>query len=380
MHRRYFPKGIAQGDQFFNREEPLKRLIDNLKGGVHTLILAPRRYGKSSLAKKAIAQCAFPCTEIDLFVAVDEYDIGQKIISGIEAIIQKTSKKPEQWIKSLQNYFTKSNKKWTIGLKGLKLELIPQNIKTPADNILDVLNALEYILLEKKLKAVIFIDEFQEIAETKMAKAIEGAIRHFAQESERVSFIFSGSSRSLLKKIFKNNKNPLFGLCDEINLGRIDAKYYHIYLQKIAEKTFKAKIDQAVIDEILSLTECHPRYVYAFCFEIWVKFEAKPPTLQEIKTTWQDYVNLNQKDIREILSARTHTQRKLLETIALGNDQKLSTYENQQRLQLTSSSIVQALKVLEQQDFIEKTPSGNYRLIDPLIKHAFITVHYASDP
>jgi hypothetical protein len=120
--------------------------------------------------------------------------------------------------------------------------------------------------------------------------------------------------------------------------------------------------------------------VYALCFEIWLRCETKPPTVQEVKITWQNYVDLNQKDIREILSTRTHTQRKLLENIALGNDQKLSSYENQQRLQLTSSAIVQALKVLEQRDFIEKTPNDTYRLMDPLIKYALISAHSAADP
>lgn len=370
MSRHYFPKGIAKGDQFFNREESLKRLLDNFQEGVHTLILAPRRYGKSSLAKRAIVKSKLSFVEVDLFVAIDEQDIAQKIIFGVEALIQQVSKQPEQWVKSLKNYFLKSRKKWTIGIKDLKLELIPDNPKTAPENILEALNALEHILSENSNQAIIFIDEFQEIAETKMAKAIEGAIRHFAQESRYVTFVFSGSSRSILKKRFKNNKNPLYGLCDEIFLDRIEAKYYIEYLQKVAGKTYNHPLNDAVIAEILALTDRHPRYVYALCFEVWLKCEAKPPNVQDIKAIWQGYVDFQQKDIREILANRSHIQRKLLEAIASGYDTELSGHGSQMRLQLSSSTIVQALKVLDEQDLIEKTHEGHYRIIDPVIRHA----------
>ncbi len=44
--RDYFPLGLAKGDAFCNRENETELLVDNLKNGKHTLLVATRRYGK----------------------------------------------------------------------------------------------------------------------------------------------------------------------------------------------------------------------------------------------------------------------------------------------------------------------------------------------
>ena len=56
----YFPKGIAKDKSFFNRTEEVTRLMGNIEKGEHTLILSPRRYGKSSLAKHVIKKVNSP--------------------------------------------------------------------------------------------------------------------------------------------------------------------------------------------------------------------------------------------------------------------------------------------------------------------------------
>jgi len=127
MFRKYFPKGIAKGEPFFNREQVLKRLIGNIEGGTHSVLMAPRRYGKSSLAKHAIRKVKLPYAEIDLFVAISELDVGEKIIKGISGVIQEVSSEPEQWFNALREFFRRSDKKWTVGIKGAMLELIPNS-------------------------------------------------------------------------------------------------------------------------------------------------------------------------------------------------------------------------------------------------------------
>ena len=41
----------VDGEYFTDREEELKRLAANFRGGVSTLLLSPRRWGKTSLVK-----------------------------------------------------------------------------------------------------------------------------------------------------------------------------------------------------------------------------------------------------------------------------------------------------------------------------------------
>lgn len=373
MAKQLFPKGIAKGENFFNRNQEIARLMGNIESGTHTLLTAPRRYGKSSLAKEAIRRSAVPYCEIDLFVAVDDVDVGNKIVAGVGHLIQKISIESEKWFYALKDFFNKAHKKWTIGFHGLKLELIPDDKKTVAQNILDVLEALEFILKKKSQRAVIFIDEFQEILETKTAQSIEGAIRHFAQESEWVSFIFSGSNRRMLKKIFNSRSRPLYAFCDEIRLDRIDASYYYAYLNKVAKKTFGAVLSDLVIDRILQLSDRHPRYVYVLATEVWLRCTKQLPTVHDVEVAWHEYIEQKNKDVRLELSSRTQPQMKLLTEISMGKNSNLSGKESLLQLELTSSTVVQALKVLESLDYIERASTGEYRMINPMIKDVIRT-------
>lgn len=377
MFRKYFPRGIAKGEAFFGREKELQRLARNIGNNTHTVLMAPRRYGKSSLAKAAVERSGLPAVEIDLFVALGDKDIGRKIFDGVSALIQKVAGKPENWFTALREFFNRCDKKWTVGIKGVQLELIPHNQKTVPQNILDVLEALEFILKEKETQAIIYIDEFQEISSTVMGRAIEGAIRHFAQECEHVVFIFSGSNRRMLKKIFENKSQPLYSLCDEIRLDRIDAVHYQRYLRKVSQETFGQPLSDEVIALILECSRRHPKYVYVLCDEIWFFCKKRTPQEIDVEIAWAWHCFEKWKTIRSELVTRTYVQRNLLSEIANGNNLHLSSKENLLKLELTSSAVVQALKTLEELDYIEQLDSGEYRIIDPFIE--FAVSHSSSD-
>ena len=46
---------IVRTHAFTNREKEAEKLTRNLLGGIHTMLISPRRWGKSSLVEKVIA-------------------------------------------------------------------------------------------------------------------------------------------------------------------------------------------------------------------------------------------------------------------------------------------------------------------------------------
>lgn len=369
MLERYFPWGVATGEAFLGRQDEIERLRANISKGYHTLLLSPRRYGKTSLAKQVVNLIGFPFVEIDLFVAQNEFSIEQKFIAAVQAIITQIDA-PERWLNPLVNYFKKANKTWSVGIKGIKLEIKPENHRDIPENILEALNALEHILIKKKQRAVIFVDEFQEIANIKISKAIEGAIRHFAQECKQVVFIFSGSSRHMLQHMFANQSRPLYALCDEIHLTRLSPQDYKSYLNKIAKKTWGKGLTESVFEKIIQVTECHPRYMYILCSCLWdhCSHPQRSPELHDVEDTWKMIVNDKVKDIREMLSRRASGQIKILSLIAAGYHKEITSQLAQIKVNMSGSAITQSAKILIQEDYIEKTTEGLYRIIDPLLK------------
>ena len=84
MYENYFPRGIAVGEAFCNRESERKCLSKIIKSGQHTLLMSSRRYGKTSLVRYVIHEMNIPFGEADLFVAIDAKRIEQQVLAGIK--------------------------------------------------------------------------------------------------------------------------------------------------------------------------------------------------------------------------------------------------------------------------------------------------------
>ena len=87
--RHYFPLGKAYGEAFCNRVEETQKLIGNIKNGKHTIISAPRRYGKSSLCERAFELTTIPNAKLDFHLAVSEKDVERIIINGVIELVGK---------------------------------------------------------------------------------------------------------------------------------------------------------------------------------------------------------------------------------------------------------------------------------------------------
>lgn len=366
-YENFFPRGIARGDAFCNRLVQRKRLALNINSGQHTLIMSPRRYGKTSLVRYVIEEMGLPYGEADFFVAVDAKRIEQRIMSGIKIIFNHSSNSLEQTLQIIRNYFKATNSRWTIGTQGLSLALIPSIDSDPASNIMDALLALENFLKQKNMRAVLFLDEVQEIGEIAEGKAIEGAIRHVAQESKFLSMVFSGSSRHLLSKMFYDKARPLYKLCDRITLDYISESDYEEHLNKLAIIRWDKPLSELSLKKLFTLTERHPFYMNNLCLRLWQSDLLNPPIPADIECYWHDYLVEERFETSRELSNLSMGQRKILLAMAAGHAKGLTGKKFQSIVNMTGPSILEALQVLERKDYIEHL-GDEYKVIDPLIK------------
>jgi transcription termination factor Rho len=101
----YFPQGLDEGEAFCNRLAERKRLATNIRANQHTLLMAPRRYGKTSLVNYVAKEIDMPFSEVDLFVAIDAERIEQQVLKGIKEIIGMVSTSVQNAVKLLSDYF-----------------------------------------------------------------------------------------------------------------------------------------------------------------------------------------------------------------------------------------------------------------------------------
>jgi AAA+ ATPase superfamily predicted ATPase len=360
-----FPLGLAQGEYFCNRVSETEKLVRNIESCTHTVLISPRRYGKTSLAYRAIKQSKLPYAKIDLYMSTSPKDIEKAIVKGVNSIISQITGVSEKILQGIKGYVKSLKPTLEAGSSGFKLILETKDNTNPPETICEALQILDQILTKKSERCVLLIDEFQEVKRVASNSGIEGAIRHIAQETKHFSIIFSGSKRNLLKSIFNDRNKPLYRLCDEIVLQRIEEKDYHGFVQKFSKEKWGAPLHPDIFQRIMDLTERHSYYFNAL---LRLVFESNTlPTLTLVDNLWEDLAERKRNDLLSETSSLTMTQRKLLIAISHGRNQTMTGKDFLNEEKLASASVVKGLEYLCEEDFIEKI-DGKYELIDPLLK------------
>jgi len=366
--RDYFPLGVAVGSSFCNRNEETKLLINNIKNGKHTLLIATRRYGKSSLALHALELSNCPYVEIDFYMATNEKIIESYILNGVVELIGKALGPVDKLLASIKRYVKDLKPKIDIGTSIFKLELTSEIESDPASNVKEGLMLLEKLLEENKKHAVLLMDEFQNVGIIAKGKGIEGAIRHVAQKTKYLTLIFSGSNRKLLKTMFENETRPLYKLCWKISVKRIAIEHYQNHIQKTAKLTWNQNLSDEVVNKIIHLTERHPFYLNKLCDRLWTFCNDKPPTINDVDSAWLGILEEEKSDAIKEISLLSLGQKVVLNQIARGVNSHLTSKQTILELQMTSSSIITSIDGLEEKDMIEKEDE-KYQLINPVVRY-----------
>ena len=127
--------GLAKGQAFCNREKEQKQLLYNIDNGTATLVISPRRYGKTSLIYKVLTDAKISFSYVDLYKAVSEQDIVDYILHAIGALIGKLEPKTDKFIKLATELFSDLQVSYSNSGLNIELKRNNNNLK-PAENII----------------------------------------------------------------------------------------------------------------------------------------------------------------------------------------------------------------------------------------------------
>lgn len=362
-----FPLGAARGASFCNRKHELEHLMNNIALSKPTLIMSPRRYGKTSLALRSFEMAGAIYTHIDFYKELDTSDIAKSMINGVGDLLSKIEPKTKQLLRLAADFFSDLRVTFSTGNLGITIDL--QDRKNPADKIQNVLKKLQRLAESKKIKVVLFIDEFQKLSDIENSEPIEAAIRHEAQIAKNIVYIFSGSNRHLIEDMFSNSNRPFYKLCDTLQLERISAEHYENYIQKAAKKRWKKTLSSESLETILELTERHPYYVNLLCSKLWLQ---QLPDREAVRLCWERCVQESRSQIEREIDLLNLNQKRTI--IGISRYQPVNQPTGKDflsKLPISSSSLTQALSSLIDKDYVYKDSEGYYRLVDPMLNHLF---------
>lgn len=365
--RNFFPLGKAYDDAFCNRLLETGWLIANIKSAKHSLLIAPRRFGKSSLAERAAKVSKLAEISLNFNTCADEQEIEDLIKQGVAQLIGRAFGRIDKIINSIKQYVTHLTPKVSIGPKYAHLELTANQRNNHAVNIEETLTLIDKLLCEKKRRAIMVMDEFQVVGLIAKGSGVEAAIRNAAQNMNHLAIIFSGSNRHLLQLMFEDELRPLYKLCRKLRLKRIDEEHYYKHLNVAAKLAWKKELAEEVFNQIMLLSDRHPYYVNYLCDIVWTQNTSLPHT-EDINKAWLILIEEESSDANAEISRLSMGQKKIVKYIANYSSEQLMSTHAVKILGMALSSIANALTALVEKDIIEKE-KNNYKIINPVIKY-----------
>ncbi|CAI9674346.1 ATP-binding protein [Elizabethkingia anophelis] len=363
---------------FTNRENELKRLKNNLISGINTIIISPRRWGKSSLVEKTIMDINitdpdYKTVKIDLFSVNSEQEFLEKFA---REVIKASSAKWEEWLKESKDIFKKLIPKFSIGIQpdsDFSISFDWEELKKYSD---EILNLPEILATKKQVKFIICIDEFQNLAHFPNFEAVEKNMRAVWQKQKNVVYCLYGSKRDMMTNIFDNSSKPFYRFGDLLLLSKIKKEKWESFIVENFEKTNR-RISQTFAGRITDLMKCHSWYVQQFSYYVWSETQNEVTDsifCDALERLVQSNVPLFQNKIEEFSTGQIN----LLKAIAK-NEKQLSSKETLKRYHLgTSAGVNKNKNTLLQKDIISEE-RGIIEFLDPVFELWFRKLYFDED-
>jgi len=263
---------LADNLDFTDREEETQRLVTNFRIGTNTILISPRRWGKSSLVQKA-AQHAQSKNKhiriclIDLFKIRTEEEFYHLLA---QEVIRSTSSKFDDAFEFTKKFMGKFIPKLSVN-PDLNSEVsLSMDWKEVKKNPDDILNLAEKIAADKKIKLVLCIDEFQNISGFGDPLSFQKKLRAAWQKHKNVTYCLYGSKRHMMMDVFTSVSMPFYKFGDILFLEKIKTADWEKFIIKRFNDTGK-KIEQPEAKLIAELVENHPYYVQQLAQQSWLR-------------------------------------------------------------------------------------------------------------
>jgi len=346
-------------EDVIDRDAETEELLRNVVGGHYVRLFAPRKYGKTSLLKRALRDGEE--REGLIPVLVDLYRVSS--IADVTVRFERAySKHLKGAVRSkVEEFLQRTGIGLSLGAYGISAKL-------QIDARFDPLPALHALLdlplrLEESggYRAFVALDEFQDVDKV---DGLDGLIRsHIQYQGEVASYVFAGSEPGLMKQLFENKDRPLYGSAVPMRLQRLADEDIAAYVAQRFTDTGRS-VGEA-LNPLLEAAKGHPQRSMLLAHRLWAEVaKGETATLDdwraahaaalaeltpEFDAQWRGFDSSQQKTLRAVIAGG-------------GSPYKADV---RQRLDLTKDMVRKALPRLNARAEIE-TVDGKHAVVDPL--------------
>lgn len=343
---------VVDEPYFTDRINELAYIKHSMNSANHIVLISPRRFGKTSLVKKAIKEINRPSIFINLQMAVSVENLASLLLKEIFKL------RPFEKVKHLMTHFRV--------IPTISTNPFSDAVDVSFQPSLDTTAILEdvFALLEKvssPTKRIITVfDEFQEIMG--IEKGLDKRLRAIMQEQQNINYIFLGSQESMMTQIFERKKSPFYHFGMLMHLDKIP---YDDFMQYITQRLPLKDDTQAkdIAKDILNTTLCHPYFTQQLASQVWEILTYSDVKEDIVKEAVEQLTIIHDLDFERLWMNFNKTDKYILLNLA-HKKQPSSTRS------LPTSTIYSSVKRLMQMGYIIKT--NEYEIDDPFFRNWLI--------
>lgn len=320
----------VEGDTFTDRREETERLKMNFLYGINTILISPRRMGKTSLVDKVcslMVDDSIRIARMDAFGCRSEQDFVNAFAT---AVLRATSSKWEEWMKE------------------------------------DILQLPELIAREKGIRIVVCIDEFQQLGEFPDSLTFQKKLRSVWQLQNHVSYCLYGSKKHLMEQMFQNASYPFYRFGDFFYLEKISEADWVAYITHRFKATGK-EIASELATEICRVTERYSSYVQQLAWFVWLK-TTHTATMEDVQFAINRLLDANEPLFIQQTEDLSAYQMNFLRAIVEGVHSGFTQTEVLNRYRLgTAANVTRLKKSLTAKDLIMSYSPKKLVMSDPIL-------------
>jgi hypothetical protein len=256
-----YSRPVAPED-VLDREPEIRQLLSLAAGGHFVRLYAPRRFGKTSLLRKALAEAdrsrELVPVLVDLYGVLSYADVTIRIeraYAQLSGPIRRT----------IESILRTTGLGLSLGAPGIsvKLQLEPRTDPLPALHAL--LDLPQRVAERSGSRVLVALDEFQDIGKVQdFDKLLRSHIQH---QGESASYIFSGSEPGMMRELFDVKGRPLYGQAEPLRLGRLPGAEVATYVEERFARTKRSAAP--VLDALLATAQGHPQRAMLLAHRLW---------------------------------------------------------------------------------------------------------------
>ena len=341
-------------EYFCDRQAETEALESNIANGRNTVLISSRRMGKSGLIahvfNRAFVKSNFKTFSIDLYPTSS---LAELILLLAKEITGPLKSKGQSLLESFLGIVKSLRPGFKVDpVTGqFVFDLSLGEIVKPVDSLKEIFQYLE----GSEVPCLVSMDEFQQIAEYPDNNVLE-LLRTYVQKCKHTWFIFAGSDRRMMEKLFNNPSEPFYMSCSPLYLDAIQYENYLAFARHHFEAAGKS-LQEESFKQVYDLFDGHTWYVQRLMNEMfaWTK-PGEVADAQMASDALTFVIKTYARTFQEQMSSYPEAQKQLLIAIAKdGQAQQVTSVAFCKKHSMKSPSTVQsALRVLHDKGIVRK--------------------------